>query len=100
VEESRSTASGRLISAHEAEGQMSGYMVAVEAGGRRDIYMVREPDAKKACDQVSRMMGNCPTSPLTPVPVETLDYFQVPLKGTFTVHTHQCDEVICCHEMA
>jgi len=78
---------------------MSGYMVAVEAGGRRDIYMVREPDPKKACEQVSRTMGNNPTHALAPVSQDTLDWFNVPQKGTFTVHTHQCDEVVCCDAM-
>jgi|GEM_PF-6230835 len=78
---------------------MSGYMVALECDGRRQIFMVREPDAEKARDRVRRVMGEHPTYALASVSQETLDYFQVPLEGTFTVHSHSCDEVLCCHGM-
>ena len=77
---------------------MSGYSVALECDGRRQIFMVREPDADKACELVRRIQGPHDTYVLAPVSDETLDYFRVQPNMLWTVHDHRCNEVICCDE--
>lgn len=79
---------------------MSGYMVALESDDRRQIFMVREPDAQKACDLVRRIQGDCQIYALSPVPDATLDYFGVQPNMTWTVHSHHCHEMVCCDEAA
>ena len=77
---------------------MSGYMVALECDNRRQIFMVREPDAEKARALVRRIQGNYQTYTLAPVSDVTLDYLRVQSNMTWHVHTHHCDEMVCCDE--
>lgn len=79
---------------------MSGYTVAVESDGRRQIFMVREPDAEKAYELVRRLQGQCDTYVLAPVSDVTLDYLGVQPNMTWHIHTHHCDEMVCCDEAA
>ena len=80
---------------------MSGYSVAVEAEGRRHIFMVREPDPVKACELVRRTQGQgkYPVYALTPIPDATFDWMRLEAGVVSTMDVHACDEVICCQGM-